>query len=110
MPALGSAIVAYLPGSHWLGLGTVARLVDAYARRLTLQEQIGENVIRALLERAGARGAYCELTLRHSCLSARGKQRARASVTTVIRDGVFSEAAWRAELSQALGGKPGGGD
>jgi GTP cyclohydrolase I len=102
MPALGSATVAYLPGSRWLGLGTIAELVDAYARRLTLQEQIGENVVRALCAGAGARGAFCQLTLRHSCLSARGKHRDRASVTTVTRDGVFNEPTWSAELSQAL--------
>src|SRR5262245_33156687 len=43
LPALGSATIAYVPGSRVLGLGTLSRLVDAFARRLTLQERIGEN-------------------------------------------------------------------
>ena len=54
LPALGKAAVAYLPGERIVGIGTIARTVDALARRLTLQETIGDSVVRALMEGAGA--------------------------------------------------------
>jgi len=103
LPALGSALVAYAPGTLVLGLGTLARLVDAFARRLTLQEVIGQNVVRTLLDRAGALGAYCEIELRHGCLSARGPCQAAARALTVARAGSFAEPAGVAELALALG-------
>jgi len=87
LPAMGVATVAYLPGDRIVGIGTLTRLVDAFARRLTLQEAIGENVVRALVEHAGARGAYCRLELKHACLSIRGTKQPNAVVVTVARRG-----------------------
>jgi len=87
MPALGEASVAYLPGAHLLGIGSLAKLVHAYAERLTLQEQIGQDVSRALMTHAGARGAACRLSLRHSCLSARGSREHAARVVSLARAG-----------------------
>lgn len=88
LPGLGHATVAYLPGENLVGIGTIARVVDAYARRLTLQESIGESVVRAFIDTAGARGAYCRIELQHSCLSARGSREGEARVVTVARAGV----------------------
>src|SRR5215468_636325 len=45
MPAVGVATVAFAPEEHIVGVGTLARLVDAFAHRLALQEQIGERVV-----------------------------------------------------------------
>jgi len=87
LPSMGVATVAYLPGDRIVGIGTLTRLVDAFARRLTLQESIGENVVRALVDHAGARGAYCRLELKHACLSIRGTRQAAATVVTVARRG-----------------------
>lgn len=87
LPGLGVATVAYLPGERLVGIGTLARLVDAFSRRLVLQESIGENVVQALLRHAGARGAYCRLELRHSCLAARGARKEEATVVTIARAG-----------------------
>jgi GTP cyclohydrolase I len=103
MPALGSATVAYAPGARLLGLGTIARLVDALARRLTVQEAIGSGVVSALVEQAGARGAYCELTLVHTCLGARGARQVDASVRTIARAGSLTTPEAAAELALALG-------
>jgi len=87
LPAVGAATVAYLPGDRVVGIGALARTVDAFARRLTLQETIGESVVRALLDHAGARGAYCRLELSHACLSARGARETDATLVTVARGG-----------------------
>jgi GTP cyclohydrolase I len=91
MPGLGHANVVYRPGERVLGLGAIARLVSACSRRLVLQETIAEDVVAALLEHAGARGAYCEVTLVHGCLSARGACQANARATSVVRRGELGE-------------------
>jgi GTP cyclohydrolase I len=87
LPGSGRAKVAYLPGTRLVGIGTLARVVDAYARRLSLQETIGEGVVRALMDHAGARGAVCLLEMRHTCLAARGARQSEASILTVARGG-----------------------
>lgn len=102
MPAQGRALVAYLPGERLLGIGTVAKLVDAYARRLTLQEKIGESVVAALLEHGRARGAYCELRLSHSCLSARGARQSEAELLTTARAGELRDPRHTEALRLAL--------
>ena len=103
LPALGVAHVVYLPGATLLGIGTITALVDAFARRLTLQEAIAQNVVTALMEHAGARGAYCELELEHSCLRARGERQASALVRSSARAGEFAEREALTEIALALG-------
>lgn len=102
MPAVGTATVAYDPGERILGIGTLARLIQAYARRLSLQEEIGTNVVQTLVAH-GARGAFCRLSMRHSCLSARGATQHHASVVTSATAGSFDEEPGRAALALALG-------
>lgn len=102
LPAVGKASVAYLPGERLLGLGTVARLVEACARRLSLQESVGERVVQALLAHAGARGAFCKLELLHTCLSARGAEKPEARLVTLAHGGALAEPSAQPLLSQAL--------
>jgi GTP cyclohydrolase I len=101
-PAEGTATVAYLPGKQLLGLGTVARLVDAYARRLTLQEDIGHNVVTALVDHAEARAAYCRLELRHACLRLRGPRQTEALVSTTHTAGEFDSPEGHRRLIDAV--------
>jgi GTP cyclohydrolase I len=94
----GSASVVYRPGPRLFGLGTLAALVGVYARRLSLQESIGENVVQALVQHGGARAAYCEVRLVHGCLVARGARQAGTEVVTTARRGELDAA----ELALAL--------
>lgn len=91
LPALGVAAVAYQPGKHVVGIGALCRMVDAFARRLTLQENIGQEVVQALCSVAGARAALCRLELSHTCLAARGARQVEATVVTVARAGEGAE-------------------
>jgi GTP cyclohydrolase IA len=109
MPALGRANVVYRPGARILGLGVIARLVDACARRLVLQETIGQDVVMTLVKHAGVRGALCEITLVHGCLSARGAQQMDARVTTVAQEGELSESEALLALGRAAVDPGGGG-
>jgi GTP cyclohydrolase IA len=108
LPALGVASVVYLAGASLLGIGTITALVDAFARRLTLQEAIAQNVVTALVEHAGARGAYCELELEHGCLRARGERQAHAVVRSSARVGEFVAPGAVSEIALALGRARGG--
>jgi GTP cyclohydrolase I len=92
LPSLGSAVIGYLPGQRLLGLGTFSRLIDAASRRLTLQEGIGERVVAALMNRAGARGAFCQIELLHGCLAARGPHLPEARMVTLARAGALEDA------------------
>jgi GTP cyclohydrolase I len=106
MPGIGRAQVVYRPGARLLGLGAIARLVDACSRRFALQEAIANDVVAAMMTHAGARGAYAELTLTHGCLSARGACQARARATTFSLTGELREAEVLLALGRAAGMPP----
>lgn len=89
LPAVGKATVAYLPGSRLLGLGAVTRLVDAAGRRLALQEAVGQAVVSALVDHAGARGACCRLELLHTCLAARDGTKPDTRLVTISEGGAL---------------------
>lgn len=89
LPARGTGQVVYLPGTRLTGIGTLARLVDAFAHRLALQEETAAAVATALVEHLGARGAACKLALSHSCLASRGERQHAAVVETIAFAGSF---------------------
>lgn len=83
----GIASVAFAPEEHLVGVGTVARLVDAFARRLALQEQIGCRVVAALQKHLAPRWSACRLTLNHVCMTAGGARAPGTSVETIALSG-----------------------
>jgi GTP cyclohydrolase I len=101
MPAIGRATVIYMPGERIAGLGTIARLVDAYARRLVLQEEIGQQVAAALVNLLGARGALCRLSMVHTCLVARGERKHEARIDSVSLAGSLTQVGPDRELAMA---------
>lgn len=87
MPAVGTATVAYAPQDHLVGVGTIAALVEAFARRLALQESIGDRVVAALHKHLAPQWAGCRLVLSHACMTARGERKHGAKVETVALAG-----------------------
>jgi GTP cyclohydrolase I len=87
MPATGFATVAFAPEEHLVGVGTVARVVEAFARRFALQEQIGERTVAALQKHLAPRWAACRLMLSHACMTARGERSHGARVETLALAG-----------------------
>ncbi|HEY2517337.1 MAG TPA: GTP cyclohydrolase I, partial [Polyangiaceae bacterium] len=79
------------PNKKLVGIGTLVKLVDAFAHRLTLQESIGEEVCRALLTHLEPRWAGCRLIMEHACLVARGERRHGAKVETVALEGELDD-------------------
>lgn len=97
MPAPGIAHVGYLPGDRVVGFGALARLVDCYARRLILQEDLGQAIARALVEHLGAQAAGVVLDLTPTCMSARGDRRHGSRTITSAFEGPLAS-----ELSTAM--------
>jgi GTP cyclohydrolase I len=83
MPSSGLATVAFAPDEHLIGIGTVPRLLDAFARRLMLQEHLGERVVAAIQKHLAPQWAACKLTLSHTCMTARGERAHGARVETL---------------------------
>jgi GTP cyclohydrolase I len=78
-PSIGNATLAFAPDEHLVGIGTVARVVDAFSRRLSLQEQIGERSVAAFQKHLAPRWVACRITMTHACMTtcrdcARGAQ------------------------------------
>jgi GTP cyclohydrolase I len=87
MPAVGVATLAFAPDEHLVGVGTVARVLDASARRLTLQEDIGERAVAAIQKHLAPRWTGCRITLNHACMTARGERTHGARVETLALAG-----------------------
>jgi GTP cyclohydrolase I len=87
MPATGHATVGFAPDEHLVGVGTVARVLDAFARRLALQEQIGERTVAALQKHLAPRWAACRITMSHACMTSRGERTHGARVETLALSG-----------------------
>jgi GTP cyclohydrolase IA len=90
LPAAGIVHLGYVPAGSVVGIGALARLVDCFAHRLVLQEDLGRNVARALMEHAGAAGAACIVDLSQSCMTARGKRRHRARTVSFAWEGALA--------------------
>ena len=87
LPATGVVHVAYVPGAHVAGLGALARLVECFARRLTLQETLVQRVADALVTHLGAAAAGCVADLSPTCLTVRGQRQHAARVASVATAG-----------------------
>lgn len=103
LPASGVVHLGYLPGAKVVGLGALARLVDCFARRLALQEDLGQRIADALVTHLGARGAGAIVDLAPTCVTARGaRQHGARAVTAAWAGSMASDAAARAELTGAV--------
>jgi GTP cyclohydrolase I len=88
LPAQGKATIAFAPNANAVGLGAVVALVDDLARRLVLQETLGEDIAGALFEELGARWVACRLVLAHGCMTARGERAHGTTVETLASRGL----------------------
>jgi GTP cyclohydrolase I len=101
LPGHGTGLVAYLPEDRVVGIGTLARVLDALSRRLTLQERIGGQLVDLLVRELSARGALCKLSLTHTCLVARGVRKSGAITETLAVAGVFADPSPERDLALA---------
>ncbi len=101
LPFTGEATVGYLPSASGkvVGLSKLARLVQVYARRLQLQEQMTREISDAIMRHLGAKAAGVVVKAKHSCMGCRGaKQPDAEMVTSSMQGDLRTNAALRAEF------------
>lgn len=103
LPYSGRAHLAYVPGDDVVGFGRLATLVDVFAHRLVLQEELARQVATALMTELGSRGAACVLEAEQTCLRLRGGEQCDAVTHAEAYEGVLKEPGLRAELWARLG-------
>lgn len=87
MAGVGKATVGFAPRDRILGVGAIARLLDAFARRLTLQETIGEGVVATIERNLAPRWVACRIEMTHACMTARGERTHGARLVTFAMRG-----------------------
>jgi GTP cyclohydrolase I len=103
LPFMGQAHIAYLPDGKVLGLSKMARIVDMYARRLQIQENLTQQIAQAVMDATGARGAAVVMDAQHMCMMMRGVQKQESSTRSVSMLGHFcTDAQARSEFLAAL--------
>ncbi|MBC7375727.1 MAG: GTP cyclohydrolase I FolE [Frankiales bacterium] len=108
VPWSGTAAVGYLPGKqgHITGLSKLARLVDLYAQRPSVQERLTAQVADALVERLDPRGVIVVVEAEHLCMTIRGVSKPGArTVTSAVRGILKSSAVTRAEAMSLILGR-----
>lgn len=100
----GVAHVAYLPRERVVGISKLARLVDAYARRLQIQERLTAEIADELERTLRPRGVAVIVEATHECMSSRGVRKHGASLVTRRFTGVFEDGEARREVLAALKG------
>ncbi len=103
LPFFGTMSIGYVPDGTMLGLSKLARVVDAYARRLQVQEHLTAQVCREIFETLPAKGVIVSCTAQHLCMKMRGVEKQESATTTTDYLGTFAEdPAMRAEFFAAL--------
>ncbi|MCF2910900.1 MULTISPECIES: GTP cyclohydrolase I FolE [Pseudoalteromonas] len=103
LPFVGRAHIAYIPNGKVLGLSKFARIVDMYARRFQIQEQLTHQIAKAVEEVTGARGVGVVIEAKHMCMMMRGVEKQNSQMRTSVMLGNFREdAKTRNEFLQLL--------
>jgi len=107
-PIIGKAHVAYMPRSRVVGISKLVRVVDAYARRLQIQEKMTAQIANAIEEILEPKGVAVVIEAAHQCMTTRGVHRPGVAMVTSRMLGLFrSDARTRREFL-ALVGNPSG--
>ena len=91
LPFIGKAHVAYLPQGKVIGLSKVARIVDMFARRLQIQEQLTTQIATAIQKVTGAAGVGVVIEAEHLCMMMRGVEKQHSITTTSMMLGSFRD-------------------
>jgi GTP cyclohydrolase I len=103
LPFIGKAHVAYIPTGKVLGLSKIARIVDMYARRLQIQEQLTVQIAESVQSITGASGVGVIIEAKHMCMMMRGVEKQNSSMKTSAMLGSFrSNQATRTEFLSLL--------
>jgi GTP cyclohydrolase I len=102
LPYSGKVHLAYAPGREVVGFGRLSALVDTFAHRLILQEELARQVACSLMSELESQGAACLIEAEQTCFRLRGEEQHEAVTHSEAYEGVLKAPAMRAELSRRL--------
>jgi len=89
LPFIGKCHVAYIPNGKVIGLSKIARIVDVFARRLQIQENLTKEIAETIVRKTGATGAGVIIEAQHMCMMMRGVEKQNSVMTTSCMLGAF---------------------
>ena len=105
LPFFGKAHVAYIPNGKITGLSKIARVVDAYSRRLQVQERLTVQIRDCIQEALAPLGVAVVIEAKHMCMMMRGVQKQNSVTTTSAFTGEFEKQATRSEFVKLISAK-----
>lgn len=98
LPFFGRCHIAYIPNGKVIGVSKLARLMEIFARRLQIQERIGQQITEALQQYLEPLGAACIIEAQHFCMTSRGVEKQNSVMVTSSLTGEFAKPEVRQEL------------
>jgi GTP cyclohydrolase I len=103
IPFIGKAHVAYIPNGYITGLSKIARVVDAFARRLQVQERLTTQIKECIQDTLNPLGVAVVIEAQHLCMMMRGVQKQNSVTTTSDFTGAFRKKETREEFIHLIG-------
>jgi GTP cyclohydrolase IA len=91
VPVIGKAFVAYLPNKRVVGISKLARVVEAYAKRLQIQEKMTAQIANAINDVLKPNGVAVVIEAEHQCMTTRGVEKPGVTMVTSTMLGAFRE-------------------
>ena len=105
LPFFGKAHIAYIPNGKIVGLSKIPRIVDAFSRRLQVQERLTHEILNCLHDALKPLGVAIVIEARHMCMMMRGVQKQNSVTTTSAFTGEFQKVESRSEFLTLISAK-----
>jgi GTP cyclohydrolase I len=105
LPFFGKAHVAYIPSGKIVGLSKIPRIVDAFARRMQVQERLTDEIKNCIQEALNPLGVAVVIEAQHMCMQMRGIQKQNSYTTTSSFTGAFEKDKTRKEFISLISNK-----
>ncbi|MBX2845993.1 MAG: GTP cyclohydrolase I FolE [Saprospiraceae bacterium] len=102
IPFFGKAHIGYLPNGKITGLSKLARVVDAYARRMQVQERLTMQIMNCVQDALDPHGVAVVIEAKHMCMMMRGIEKQNSVTTTSAFTGVFEQESTRSEFIKLI--------
>ena len=102
LPFIGKAHIGYIPNGYITGLSKIARVVDAYSRRLQVQERLTTQIKECIQNTLNPLGVAVVIEAQHLCMQMRGVQKQNSTTTTSDFTGAFERVATREEFIRLI--------
>ena len=89
LPIIGRVHVAYIPDGKVVGLSKIPRVVNVFARRMQIQEQLTEQIADAIMQAISPKGVAVVIQARHMCMEMRGVEKINSTTTSSALRGLF---------------------